>query len=281
MWVQRLLDKKEACWKNIPTFIFEQNSEYSILRGQFSSKFVLSKQFAESMPKFYCDILCSWNQVPISKQTSNYKVVWNSRFSIFISVQRKLNHIIINNNKVAIEKLKTKMIYNFFVSLISQDVNMLSWQNDIGGTVIWKDIWLLTTRRSIENKLRVFQWKFLHKRCVNNYKLYKWKKRENELCDYCGLKDTTRHRYYDCRVAKKLWESIELILKKLFNFQSKILLRDIVVGIDHRKAVNDELNFIMLIAKWAIHKFRCTEQNESRIVALLTTELKTRNITIM
>ena len=207
MWIVRLTDGRNACWKNYPFYLFDPYSDFSILRDVFSDTRISTEPFVSRLPLFYQHVLKAWNSIPplLDVSSTVNTILWNCKYHVFVNVKRSVEYIEIQSKKVYLVKLKTRDVYRFLVSCVTQPASTLSWQYEFGKDIVWKDVWTLAHRITNESKLRAFHWKFLHKKCINNVKLYLWKIRENALCRFCNVNDTVRHRYFDCIIAKEVW----------------------------------------------------------------------------
>ena len=155
---------------------------------------------------------------------------------------------------------------------------MLVWENKLLHSPNWENIWKLAHKVTNENRLRVFHWKFLHRSCINNVKLYQWNKRRDALCEYCNVNDTVKHRYFECIIARKIWRVVENIVQNLYEQSIFVTWNIIVEGIETNVKVNNAINLIGLVAKWSIHKCRCLCIQDYNTEILFKIEPKTRNV---
>ena len=73
-------------------------------------------------------------------------------------------------------------------------------------------------RVTIVNKLRSFQFKYLHRILFFNDKLYRWKLTNSTLCDFCSEElDSIEHRYFYCRITQAFWNDISEWVAIKFN----------------------------------------------------------------
>ena len=60
-----------------------------------------------------------------------------------------------------------------------------------------------------ETKLRVFQFKFLHRRVATNDFLLKIGKKETDSCSFCaGSPETLTHLFWHCRSTQTFWNNV-------------------------------------------------------------------------
>ena len=281
MWVPRLVDSNSACWKNYPVYLFEPSSRHSPLRGVLSNK-IIQEVLEPKLPSFYQGVLKSWNSIKPPKENGNFicSILWNCKYSFFVTCRRSLEYVNIEGKTIFLKDLKTKYVYKLLLTDFMQPASMLAWQNELQQNINWSNIWKLAHKVTNENKLRAFHWKFLHRTCINNVKLYRWNKRQNALCEYCNVIDTTKHRYFDCKIASKIWKVAEHVVKDLYQQNILFTWEIIVQGLYVSGNTSNKVNLILLIAKWSIHKCRCLCICDSNTEMLFKHELKIRNILI-
>ena len=60
-----------------------------------------------------------------------------------------------------------------------------------------------------ETKLRIFQFKFLHRRIATNDLLLKIGKKETHPCSFCAdSPETLTHLFWDCRLTQTFWNKL-------------------------------------------------------------------------
>ena len=64
--------------------------------------------------------------------------------------------------------------------------------------------------RSLDTKLRFFQYKLQLKRLNTNIDLSKWKEDQTDRCTYCQTHpETIIHLFWECEVIKSLWRDFQ------------------------------------------------------------------------
>ena len=67
-----------------------------------------------------------------------------------------------------------------------------------------------------ETKLRIFQFKFLHRRIATNDLLLKIGKKETHPCSFCAdSPETLTHLFWDCRLTQTFWNVSQWISESL------------------------------------------------------------------
>ena len=73
---------------------------------------------------------------------------------------------------------------------------------------------------TIVNKLRSFQFRFLHRILFFNDRLFKCKLADSTLCDFCNEAiDSIEHRYFYCRITQEFWSNLSIWIKQRFNVE--------------------------------------------------------------
>ena len=75
--------------------------------------------------------------------------------------------------------------------------------------VNWENTCQLHFLCTTETKLRVFQFKFLHRRVVTDDFLLKIGKKETDSCSFCaGYPETLTHLFWHCRSTQTFWNNV-------------------------------------------------------------------------
>jgi hypothetical protein len=84
------------------------------------------------------------------------------------------------------------------------------WENLLNiKEVNWEFVYILSNDCTLDNTLKMFQHKLLHRTIPTNTFLYKCRLVETELCAFCGeTRDTILHLFCDCNIVKNIWLKI-------------------------------------------------------------------------
>ena len=115
-----------------------------------------------------------------------------------------------------------------------------------------------------EQKLREFQFKFIHRIVVTRKKLFKFRIKPNSDCIYCGEEDSIEHTFKDCSFTKSF---IEKTLE-WFNNTNKCNFtpseKDILFGIFINNTKTGELvrrlNYTFLFMRYYIYSAKLEEK---------------------
>ena len=109
----------------------------------------------------------------------------------------------------------------------------------------------LIDRLTIDNTLRSFQFRVLHRIIYFNDKLYIFGKVDKLTCDFCNtINDSFEHRLWTCDKTQDLWTS----LTDWFNEKTNQLLTLTYTMIIGNSTNCDLLNIVILVTKYYIYK---------------------------
>ena len=104
-------------------------------------------------------------------------------------------------------------------------------------------------------KYKDFQYRLLINKIFCNDVLVHWKKVDSNECDFCGIKQSPIHLFWDCKVSQKLYRILRLNFEELgiaceFNVCS-VILNNVHASPRHIG------NFLVLITKQFIYRCKC------------------------
>ena len=77
------------------------------------------------------------------------------------------------------------------------------WERDIPiDTVNWTDVFKTASKACRENKLKEFQFKFIHRIVITKKELFRYGINTDSDCIYCGEPDSINHTFVDCEFTK-------------------------------------------------------------------------------
>ena len=125
-----------------------------------------------------------------------------------------------------------------------------------------ENIWIVARISTTEERLRLLQWKIIHRIYPTNILLHKMGIRNSMLCQDCNVIDSLEHFFFSCSKIRKIWE---LCQNFIFSSISKHIIlteNDVIFGyrIDFLKSQEVRfINHLILITKMVISKFRYGE----------------------
>ena len=135
-------------------------------------------------------------------------------------------------------------------------------EKDIVGhsTVNWRNAYYLPFRCTRETKLRVFQFKFLHRRIATNEFLCKIGIQEVDSCSvYEETTETLVHLFWNCQQTQAFWKKLlEWMSQKIVNLKDLVFSAFLCLGLVENVS-NVLLHHLFLIARHYI--YTCTLKN--------------------
>ena len=182
----------------------------------------------------------------------------------------------IEGKKVNFQNLKSKSLYDSFVSKISSIPTAQKKYNEVFSThtsqLDWEKIYLLPFRTTLDTKLREFQYKILNRILYTNKMLFKFKKVDSPLCDFCEKElETIEHLFFHCTKVSMFWNDLKSVLDS-FNITIKFDIMNVLFGILDTDNISILVNYIILESKYYI--YRCKLNKGSLCVRLLVDKFK-------
>ena len=135
----------------------------------------------------------------------------------------------------------------------SYDLNVdlsifIQWQSRFS-TIYWV---------TLDSKIRIFQYKFIHRRISTNDYLFKIGVKNSPQCNFCKVESQTLiHLFCLCPIVSKFWTDLNNWLNCHNISSSKLSYIDICFGFPSKS--QHLLNTIVLFAKYFIFKTKCQE----------------------
>ena len=193
--------------------------------------------------------------------TEDYFVYQQVKHSIPSSWLRK-----IESDQVVMEPLimqvakKTKCTKFFYEALVNRKSNETihsqeKWKNILDvKDLVWKKVYKLAMSCTIDNRLKNFQYKLLHRIISTNTFLLKIRKASSSLCGFCLCNpETLEHLFWECQEIQSFWADIHMYMQNRiprFSFnRNKVFFGD--------PNCSDLENSVILSAKKYIFNAKC------------------------
>ena len=178
--------------------------------------------------------------------------------------------------KVNFQNLKSKSLYDSFVSKISSIPTAQKKYNEAFSThtfqLDWEKIYLLPFKTTLDTKLREFQYKILNRILYTNKMLFKFKKVDSPLCDFCEKElETIEHLFFHCTKVSMFWNDLKSVLDS-FNITIRFDIMNVLFGILDTDNISILVNYIILESKYFI--YRCKLNKGCLCVSLLVDKFK-------
>ena len=182
----------------------------------------------------------------------------------------------IEGKKVNFQNLKSKSLYDSFVSKISSIPTAQKKYNEAFSThtfqLDWEKIYLLPFKTTLDTKLREFQYKILNRILYTNKMLFKFKKVDSPLCDFCEKElETIEHLFFHCTKVSTFWNDLKSVLDS-FNITIRFDIMNVLFGILDTDNISILVNYIILESKYFI--YRCKLNKGCLCVSLLVDKFK-------
>jgi len=136
----------------------------------------------------------------------------------------------------------------------------------------WEKIYLLPFKTILDTKLREFQYIILKRILYTNNMLFKFKKVNSPLCDFCEKElETIEHLFFHCTKVCIFWNDLKVALNSL-NIAVRFDIKDVLFGVLDTDNTNILVNYILLESKYSI--YRCKLNTGSLCIRLLVDRFK-------
>ena len=169
-------------------------------------------------------------------------------------------YIIINNTAKKMNLTNSKELYKkIIITKISPPSSINKWAEiyPFMEGYDWNRIFLLPYKIIKEPFLQGFQYKVLNRIINCNDKLYTWKIKDNNKCEYCKHIDTLEHHFFWCDQSRDFWIKVQEWSKSNLDTTMTLTVCEILFGIcidDNESFMT--LNFLILLGKLFINRSR-------------------------
>ena len=131
-----------------------------------------------------------------------------------------------------------------------------------------------------ESRLKGLSWKILHNIYPTNILLFKMKISQSMSCPHCNETDFIEHFFFLCPKIRPLWKKIEndinFHLNAKVQIDEKLALMGLIKTPMFTKALTNQINTIIAIARSAISKYRYGKSKN--LTVIFESELRLRKI---
>ena len=159
-----------------------------------------------------------------------------------------------NSAPLIISKVTNKVVYTFLNQPSIVPKCIARWNNVVEIDITeWSLIFKLIECTQ-ERKLQSFQYKILHRIFPCNKYVSKWDKNVNEKCNQCESVDTIEHYFLQCSTVSNFWKRVQNWWESNFEQIFAINMKIVIFGDLQNSCVQKCKNFVIMQAKWYIHK---------------------------
>lgn len=150
---------------------------------------------------------------------------------------------------------------------------------EVSGQDEWQEIYLWPFSSTRETKLQSFQYRVHHRTITCNRLLFRYKIKDSDLCSLCDQQDTLEHFFFQCPSNRKFWAMVFRWIKAASNMElSHLSIKEILVGVPRSHPQSRKINFLILSARFFIHRQRLFHGGNLSVVHWVS-ELRSRLLT--
>ena len=164
----------------------------------------------------------------------------------------------IEGRKINFQNLQSKSLYESFVFKISSTPTVQKKYNKAfnkhTSQLDWEKIYLLPFKTTLDTKLREFQYKILNRILYTNEMLFRFKKVDSPLCDFCENElETVEHLFFFCTKVRIFWDDLKAVLNSL-NISVDLEIKHVLFGVLDTSNINILVNYIVLESEYFIYR---------------------------
>ncbi|XP_030848019.1 uncharacterized protein LOC115926797 [Strongylocentrotus purpuratus] len=158
-----------------------------------------------------------------------------------------------------------KLVSTFCLNLLNTN-QCEKWSYDLNvnlrDLIQWQNRFEIVYWVTLDTKIRVFQFKFIHRRLATNDYLYKIGIHNSPVCNFCKKEpQSLLHLFCTCSKIQQFWSDINAWLLRNNVYTQKFSYLDICFGFGEK--THHLINTIVFYAKYFIYKTKYEEKNLS------------------
>ena len=121
----------------------------------------------------------------------------------------------------------------------------------------WEKIFLQPFTTTLDNQLRWFQLRVIHRRIPTKRFLYFCKISETPLCPFCdNQEESLIHMLWSCPLSIKFWTDLSTLINEKCQHTRNFAFNEILIifGMSHQILTDSVMDFILLLAKFYLYK---------------------------
>lgn len=188
----------------------------------------------------------------------------------------------INGTRFNLLTSNPRLWYREFVRSSAQPFSRSeSWSRELAlqTPMDWQKIWSLPYSTTRETKLQSFAFKIIYRLTPCNKYLHTIRICESPTCPSCGEIDSISHFFYSCTKVKAFWLQVGRWCEGYVNLPlSGITMPQFILGVTHHARAPKIINWILLMAKFYIHRQRLFHSANFSLIGFLA-EMKSHLLT--
>ena len=105
-----------------------------------------------------------------------------------------------------------------------------------------------------DNRIKQYNFKFIHRILPSKDNLCKWKIQNDILCNTCKVPETTIHILFTCKVVTLFWKIVSKLIDALFDVKIVLNEKLILIGHEIEKPEMNVVNLILNLAQFVIYR---------------------------
>lgn len=119
----------------------------------------------------------------------------------------------------------------------------------------WENLYSRTFSITRETKYQSFQYRLLHRVITCNHLLYRWRMREDGVCQFCDGEDTLEHFFYSCPQPRAFWSLVKnwvLAATQVSPYISHLTIKEFLLGVPRDFPQALIINYLLLHGRFFI-----------------------------
>ena len=209
----------------------------------------------------------------VTSAISNHLLAKAKNTKLSLGDQANLNFDLANfplddNTSIDLFKIKSKQFYWLLINKMytNSPAGPTRWTKSINPVnSTWKEIFLLGRRSCKENKLREFNFKFIHRIIVTRKELCRFKIKEDDNCIYCGEADSIDHSFINCQFTRSFYQKVLQWFNTTHNSTFSLTTEEFLFGIPTAfTTLLKKINYTIMFLRYYIYKRKI--QNDSLLL---------------
>ena len=202
----------------------------------------------------------------------NDKQASDKNFNLFRRKCLVYSNIRLIEKDISIHSVTVKEIYRELVKLEQLPSRAIEfWDNTLpqtGFSVNWSDTWFFKLKQVKDNSLIQFNFKFMYNIVPTPVNLFKWKLKDNNLCQYCHETGHIIHVFFYCKEIRLFWKFIEEIIQNtiLRNYEFKPF--HVVYNYCDKIQGSNSIDLLMNYALFSIYKARVIQNKITKNIVI-------------
>ena len=155
-------------------------------------------------------------------------------------------------------KIKSKEFYWLFINKMytNSPAGPTRWTKSINPVNLsWKELFTLGRKSCKQNKLREFNFKFIHRIIVTRQELFIFKIKDGGNCIYCGEADSTDHTFINCRSTLSFYQKVLQWFNTTYNSTFRLTTEEFLFGIPTAYVtLRKKINYTIMFLRYYIYK---------------------------